>query len=173
MSEKSVNKGQIVNNNNNVSSEEGKEKVMKVPFAFKYTLPAGYNYEASCEYGVALSIEKEEDEHYAYVLAFIAGRVRWVPEYFVVPLKALTVRQVAGKKYVVTKQGLLDFNGVMHSEDAVMAPPVHDVPLPTEFMRPSKATIGRRDTIPTPKHPSEMTEAELKAAGWRPRAPKA
>lgn len=171
MSEKSVNKGQIVNN---VSSEEGKEKVMKVPFAFKYTLGGGYNYEATWwEYGVALTIEKEEDEHYAYALVYVNGRVQWVPEYRLVPLKALTVRQVAGKKYVVTKQGLLDFNGVMHSEDAVMAPPVHDVPPPTEFMRPSKATGGRRDNIPTPKHPSEMTEAELKAAGWRIRAPKA
>lgn len=170
MSEKSVNNGQFVNN---VSSQEGKEKVMKVPFAFKmYFTPSPYDDRGGWQYGVALEIEEEvTDEPNAMV--YVWGKAIWTHAERLVPLKSLPVRQVAGKKYVVTKQGLLDFTGVMHSEAAVMAPPVRDIPEPTEFMRPGKATGGRRDNTPVPRHPSEMTEEELKAAGWRTRAPKA
>jgi hypothetical protein len=153
MSQSNVNKSGFVN----ISSEEGKEKVMKVPYVVK---GAGF--------GVAI---KEED---GVLTVFANGKIVSVLASRVEKVKELPTRRVNGLVYAITKQGFICLQtGQTKTEAEIMTPPVRDIPEPTEFMRPGKATGGRRDNTPTPRHPSEMTEEELKAAGWRTRAPKA
>jgi hypothetical protein len=153
MSQSNVNKVQFVNN----SSEEGKEKVMRIPYVVKGN-----------GYGVAI---KEEDG----VLTVVAnGKSVKVLADRVQAVKELPTRRVNGMVYAVTKQGFISLQtGETKTEGEVMTPPVRDIPTPVEYMRPGKNTGGRRDNTPTPKHPSEMSDAELAAAGWRTRAPKA
>lgn len=154
MSQSNVNKGQQFVNN---SSEEGKEKAMKVPYVVKAT---GYGVAIKNEGGVLTVVANGKS------VKVLADRVQAVKE--------LPTRRVNGMVYAVTKQGFICLQtGQTKTEAEVMTPPVRDIPEPTEFMRPGKATGGRRDNTPTPRHPSEMTEEELKAAGWRTRAPKA
>lgn len=153
MSEKSVNKSGFVNNSN-VSSEEGKEKVMKVPYVVKGN-------------GFGVVIKNEGG-----VLTVVAdGKSVKVLEDRVQAVKELSTRRVNGLVYAVTKQGFVCLQtGQTKTEAEIMAPPVQDIPWPEEELRPCRRFTATKKT--NMKHVSEMTEEELKAAGWRIRTPK-
>jgi hypothetical protein len=130
MSTSNVNKGQFVNN---VSSEEGKEKAMKIPYVVK-----------GKDFGIAI---KEEDG----VLTVVAnGKVVSVLAARVQAVKALPTRRVNGVVYAITKQGFVNLNsGATLSEEEVMTPPEDNSGLPV-FVEKSAYRKQTRVNVPVP-----------------------
>ena len=125
-----VNKGSFVN----VSSQEGKEKVMRIPYVVKGN-----------SFGVAIQEENG-------ILTVVAdGKVAKVLADRVEAVKALPTRRVNGATYAVTKQGFINLaTGATLSEEEVMTPPEDNSGVPVFVKSVPKYSKSTRVFVPAP-----------------------